>query len=500
MMSEPYYPDALPAPAPIANVEAEAALLGALLTKNELFDVAIEYLGAADFYEAVHGRIFSAIRDEVALGNRATPITLRPHFAHDTAMQDLGGPDYLARLTGSGAALLGVKDFARQIADLARTRELHEKASAVLAEIADTSKGVNPARHAAALEAIAFSATASKSERSELFTLSDSINRARERVVHIQTSGIPTGAVAADLPELTKAIGPLERKHFHVWAGRPGMGKSAVLCGAARSMGMGDLMVPAEERQRFGVGIISLEMSDIDLGTRFAADVALSLGHEIPHAKIRDAKLTDRDLEVLGWCAQQVESAPVELADVSGITMARVVSLARQMKRSIEAKGYTFDVLFIDYLQLIQADARYAGNRVQEVSEISMACKRLAKELNCAVVALSQLSRAVEQREIKTPMLSDLRESGSIEQDADTVMFLFREWYYLKDREPDQQAKPREWEAWNIAMRATENVIEFIVPKRRGGAAGRASATWIPAFSAVRAKDYYSANPGSLYQ
>lgn len=471
----------------IANIEAEAALLGAMLHDNATFDTAIEFVGAADFYEPIHATIFTHVQDQIALGRRASAVSLMPLLADDPQIGDLGGPSYLKQLVAAGAGA-GAKDFAVQIADLSKLRRLHDQSVDVLDDIRRMKHGVNPAKYASSLESLAFDVTASKSDRTNIFTVADSIRRVAARVRKIQAEGAPTGAVAPDIPELTEAIGPLERTHLHIWAGRPGMGKSALMCGAARSMAAAG----------YGIGVISLEMGDIDLGQRFAADVALSLDEKIKHATIRDAKLTDRELQVLDWCAEKVDDMPLKLVDIAGVTLARVAMIARRMKREFEAQGKTLDVLFVDYLQLIAPDGKQDG-RVNEVSAVSMGLKRLAKELDCAIVALSQLSRAVEQREIKIPQLSDLRDSGSIEQDADTVLFLYREYYYLKNAEPNYEQKPQQWEAWKTSLEFARYNLDLICAKRRGGETSRKICTFLPEHSAVRGKAFFNDNIGGMF-
>lgn len=479
--------DDLPDTPVIANIEAEAALLGAMLHDNSTFDTAIEFVTGSDFYEPIHATIFGHIQDAIALGRRASAVSLMPLLVDEPQISELGGPSYVKQLVAAGAGV-GAKDFAVQIADLSKLRRLHDQSTDVLDEIRRMKHGVNPAKYAAQLESLAFDVTASKNDRTNIFTVADSIRRVTARVRKIQAEGAPTGAVAPDIEELELAIGPLERTHLHIWAGRPGMGKSALMCGAARSMAS----------QGYGIGVISLEMGDIDLGQRFAADVALSLGEKILHASIRDAKLGERELEILDWCAEQVDKLPLKLVDMAGITLARVAMIARRMKREFEAEGKTLDVLFVDYLQLIVPDGKQDG-RVNEVSAISMGLKRLAKELDIAVVALSQLSRAVEQREVKIPQLADLRDSGSIEQDADTVLFLYREYYYLKNAEPDHIQKPQAWEAWKQSLESCRYSLDLICAKRRGGETNRKVCTFLPAHSAVRSRDYFNDNIGGMF-
>lgn len=469
--------DSPPEDAALTNVHSEAALLGALMLNNAIYGDILELVASRDFSEPLHQRIFDAIGDEIGRGRLATSVTLRPAFESDPAIASVGGVGYLAQLTGSSAVSIGARSFAAQIADLAKMRRLYARTQEVLVEMMGSGE-VNPSLFANRIEAIAYDESAPKVERSRAFTMAESIDQVEEQIRKIQAEGKPIGAIAPDIPELEEAIGPLQRQHLHIWAGRPGMGKSALMCGAARSMAQAG----------YGVGVVSLEMGEIDLGQRFAADVAYSFGEEILHSRIRDAKLDDRELRVLAWAADQVREYPIRLVDVSGINMARLSLILRRMKRELEAKGQSLDVAFVDYLQLLHADRR-TDNRVSDITEVSSGLKRLAKELNISIVALSQLSRAVEQRENKRPQLSDLRESGSIEQDADTVLFVFRESYYLTATEPHPN-KHAQWVEWDLAMRACRDDIEFIVPKRRGGATGSAKAKFLRHLQAIRGRDH----------
>lgn len=473
---------ALPAPADAprvpSNIEAEQALLGALLIENRVFDTAVEYVTASDFYEPVHARIYATIQDQIAMGRIVTPVTLKPHFDGDEAMQQLGGIGYLLQLTGDGQGLLAPKELSQQIANLSKLRTLQAGAQEVLTELLE-DPSVHAAQMGAKMEAVAFEATASKHDRTAIFSVAESITRVVDRVKHIQTTGEAVGAVASDIPELAQVIGPIERKHLHVWAARPGMGKSALMCSAARSMA----------QDGYGVGIISLEMGDIDLGQRFAADICLNLQEPILHALIRDAKLSPEQVKTLMWAAAQVDKMPLKMVDTSGITISRLAMILRRMKREFEAVGQSFDVVFVDYLQLLDPD-KSTGNKVSDMTFVSNSLKRLAKELDVGMVALSQLSRAVEQRENKIPQMSDLRETGAIEQDADTICFLYREEYYLKNREPDRNERLREWEEWKHTIDACRDHLDLIVPKRRGGATNRTQVTFLREHQAVRARDF----------
>jgi replicative DNA helicase len=477
----------------LCNVEAEAALLGALMIDNRFFDRVVDILDADDFYDPVHYRIYSAIRDQVAMGRNASPVTLRSLFEHDEQINQpgYGGAGYLALLTGSGAAIIGTIDFARQIAEYGKQRRMRDGLLECLRDMNDTAYEPNAAEHAARIEAIAYEASAGKSTRSTVFSLSDAIDRTVAEVVEAQRTGEPIGAIAAEIMDLTEAVGPIVRGHVQTWAGRPGMGKSALMCSAARAMASGDLSLPKEERRQYGVGVVSLEMGEIDLGQRFAADVAMAYGEKILHSAIRDAKLTAREIKVLSWCADQLRDIPIRLDDAAGITMSQLAMKARRMKRELQARGSDLDVLFIDYLQLLHPDRKH-DNRVGDLTEITQGTKRLAKELNCGIVQLSQLSRAVEQREDKVPKLADLRESGTIEQDSDVVMFLYREAYYLEQSEPDSVAKPREWEEWSMAIRAVRDRMDLVVGKRRAGATGRKHVTFLREHQAVRASSFFA--------
>lgn len=479
-------PEQLPVTSAIANIEAEAALLGALMVDNRLFSDVVERVSTEDFFEPLHQRIFETISEEIARGKRANPVTIKIYFENDPAMKEVGGVGYLGQLTGSGAGVIGARDFASQISELAKSRRLYDRTMAILADLReDASKAVAAA---AAIEAVAYEESAARTESARSFSVAQSVDRVVDRIRSIRESGQAIGAVAPDIPELEKVIGAMERKAMIVIAGRPGMGKSALATSMLRSMAAAG----------YGCGMISLEMGDIDLGQRFAADVALSYNEPIKHSRIRDALVDDRELQIIAWCADQIRQMPLRLVDASSLTMSRVAMKARQMKRELEAQGSTLDVLVIDYLQLIHSDRRF-DNKTAEVSSVSAGIKELAKELDCAVVALSQLSREVEKREDKKPQLSDLRESGSIEQDADVVCFLYREEYYLAQREPDARDKPREHEQWSLSMSGCRDHLDLLVPKRRAGATGRAQCLFIREHQAVRASNYYSIAPGALF-
>jgi replicative DNA helicase len=466
-----------------SNPDAEMMLLSAIMIHNDTLGEIAEHVRPDDFSDAFHRFIFGATIGLIAKGVQANPVTLRPLLV-GTDAEIKRSWEYLVGLSGDnrGTSLVGFRDIAVQVGELGRVRRLVEGVEGRILKL--RQEGVEwgeAVKFATEIEAMAYAAGEMPGERSKTFSIADSIDRVIGRIEEIRRTGEPIGATAPDIPELSEVVGPLERSHFHVWAGRPGMGKSGLMCSAARSFASNG----------HGVGIISLEMSDVDLGTRFCAEVALSLNEPIRHDAIRDAKVTDSELKSLIHAAEMVREMPIRLADLNGITLSRVAMKARQMKRELEARGHTLDVLFVDYLQLVHSDRTY-DNKVAEVTDVSAGLKRLAKELDCAVVALSQLSRKTEERDKddKRPRLSDLRDSGSIEQDADTVCFLYREEYYLKDREPNRSEKPALWEAWDVAMMACRDELELLVPKRRSGKEGKAKVQFLRTYQSVRSKGF----------
>src|SRR4051794_18622098 len=423
------------------NVEAEAALLGALMIDNRLVEDVQLKLQPHHFYEPLHGRIYEAIL-RMTDGNRiANPVTLRPLFESDETIKEVGGPAYLAQLTGSGAAVIGARDFAHQIYDLALLRALVGVGRDLVEGALDTSEDVAPLAQIERAETELYKVAEEGGAEGRAKSFSDATKEALEMAERALNSGGHLSGFTTGLESLNSKIGGLHKSDLMIVAGRPGMGKSSLAtnigfaCAQRLLRDQEDGIEPAKSAGA-PVALFSLEMSADQLATRILAEES-----GISSENLRMGKISQQEFRHLARAAAELQSLPLYIDDTPGLTIAALRTRARRLKRQ---KG--IGMVIIDYLQLLQGSGRGSNdNRVQEISEISRGLKQLAKELDVPVIGLSQLSRAVEEREDKRPQLSDLRESGSIEQDADIVLFIYREDYYLKAQEvemptPDEAA------------------------------------------------------------
>ena len=465
------------APALPANVEAEAALLGALMVDNRLVEDVQIRLKAHHFFEPLHGRIYDSILRLTDKNMIANPVTLRPLFEADEAMKEVGGPAYLAQLTGSGAAVIGARDFAAQIYDLALLRALVGVGRDMVEGALDTSEDVAPLAQIERAETELYRVAEEGGSESKVKSFAEasyeSVKMA-ERALNNGggLSGITTGIVA-----LNAKIGGLHRSDLTILAGRPGMGKTAlatnIAFNAARRYAF-DLEDQIDPSKHAGasVAFFSLEMSADQLVTRVLAEQS-----DISSESIRSGKISHAEFQRFARASGELNALQFYIDDTPGLTIAALRTRARRLKRQ-----KNIGLIVVDYLQLLQGSGRSTNdNRVQEISEISRGLKQLAKELNVPVLALSQLSRAVEQREDKRPQLSDLRESGSIEQDADIVLFVYREDYYVKFGEVEMPGpldaesgseKAQKYNVWKEAFDKVQGKAEIIVAKQRHGSTG----------------------------
>jgi replicative DNA helicase len=455
------------------NVEAEAALLGALMVDNRLVEHIADKLKAEHFYEALHGRIYTAIMRECSLNRVANPITLRPYFADDPAMKEVGGAAYLAQLTGSGAAVIGARDFARQIHELAMRRELIGR----LGDVLETARSLSlesdgGTKTFAELLTEAEAAVAVVGEDNDDGTVEVTVAQAADMAM--QAAEAEAAHVRCGIDPVDAALGPLFMRDLTIVAGRPGMGKSVL----ASNYGRG-----ASQRGE-GVLLISLEMGAEQIGARVLSEMTFDFsGKGVPLSAVLARHKERAQIRRLFEVRDELEKLPFAIVDIGGCTPAKLNTLIRRWKRRFAAKGVRLRLVIVDYLQLMVPDFR-VRDRVEAITYISQGLKRAAKTNDVHIMALSQLSRAVEQREDKRPRLSDLRDSGSIEQDADNVLFLFRPEYYLMESEPQLGHDDRP--QWEALMDACRHKLECIVPKRRMGEPGKAFAEFHGAFQAVR--------------
>jgi replicative DNA helicase len=469
------------APAPEAstlphNVEAEAALLGALMIDNRLAEDVQLKLRPDHFYEPLHARIYEQILKLIDRNMIASPVTLRPLFDADEEMKELGGPAYLAQLTGSGAAIIGARDFAEQIYELALLRALVGVGREMVENALDTSEDVDPKSQIEQAEASLYRVAEEGGGASSVKTFAEATRLAVQMAEKALNTGGGLSGLTTGLDSLNAKTGGLHHSDLLILAGRPGMGKSALATNIAFNTArryvqdLEDGIAP-EKSAGAAVALFSLEMSADQLATRILAE-----NSGISSENLRMGKISQQDFRNLARAAAELESLPLYIDDTPGLTIAALRTRARRLKRQ---RG--IGLVIVDYLQLLQGTGRNGGNdnRVQEISEISRGLKTLAKELNVPVLALSQLSRAVEQREDKRPQLSDLRESGSIEQDADIVLFIYREEYYVAGREPKRPIEGDDakiWDGhaeWMRDMERVNGMAELIIAKQRHGATGK---------------------------
>jgi replicative DNA helicase len=455
------------------NVEAEAALLGALMIDNRLVEDVQMKLRPDHFFEPLHGRIYDAILRLADRNMVANPVTLRPTFEADEAMKELGGPAYLATLTGSGAAIIGARDFAQQVYDLALLRALIGVGRDMVEGALDTSEDVAPLQQIEKAETELYKVAEAGGAEGKAKSFAEATRDALQMAEKALNSGGHLSGFTTGLEALNSKMGGLHKSDLIIVAGRPGMGKSALgtnMAFAAAQRFLRDMEDGIEPSKSAGApaALFSLEMSADQLATRI-----LSEQSGITSENLRTGRISREEFRELARAAAELESLPLYIDDTPGLTIAALRTRARRLKRQ-----KNIGLVVVDYLQLLQGTGKGGSeNRVQEISEISRGLKQLAKELDVPVIGLSQLSRAVEQREDKRPQLSDLRESGSIEQDADIVLFIYREDYYLKAVEPDypmpnELEKLSKYEEWKAKFDSAAGKAEVIVAKQRHGSTG----------------------------
>ena len=458
------------------NIEAEAALLGALMIDNRLIEDVGLKLRPHHFFEPLHGRIYEAILRLTDTNRVANPVTLKPLFEADEGMKEVGGVAYLAQLTGSGAAVIGARDFAEQVYDLALLRALVGVGRELVEGALDTSEDVAPLAQIERAESELYKVAEEGGAEGKAKSFAEATKEALRVAEAALNSGGGLSGITTGLTDLNARMGGLHRSDLIILAGRPGMGKTSLATNIAFSAATRFLQDQADgidpgRSAGAPVAFFSLEMSADQLATRVLAEQS-----EVTGEQIRSGKIQAQEFKKLARAAAELTSLPLYIDDTPALTIAALRARARRLKRQ---KGISMVV--VDYLQLLQGTGRGSSgeNRVQEISEISRGLKQLAKELHVPVLALSQLSRAVEQREDKRPQLSDLRESGSIEQDADIVLFIYREDYYVASREPKRPAEGddakvhEDHEQWARDMNRVYGLAELIVAKQRHGATGK---------------------------
>jgi replicative DNA helicase len=475
-----------------ANLDAEAAFLGAVLIDNRVIEELIVPIRAEHFFEALHQRIYARVLTLIERNATASPVTLRPYFEADEALKDLGGTSYLAQLTANGAGLLAPRELAQQIYDLALLRELVSVGRGLVEGALDTSEDVSPMDRIAKAEADLFRVAEGAATGTEAATFREAALTAIKMAEAAMNSGGGLSGKTTGLASIDQKTSGLHKSDLIILAGRPGMGKTSLATNIAFNCAEEHLKWQSEGGEfNYGapVAFFSLEMSADQLATRILAEQA-----EISSEALRSGKMSREDFQKLSFASQRLAELPLYIDDTPALTIASLRTRARRMKRR-----HDIGLIIVDYLQLLQGSGRGNDNRVNEISEISRGLKTLAKELSVPVIALSQLSRAVEQREDKRPMLSDLRESGSIEQDADMVWFVFRDDYYhllVKPDTPDGMSSSEaseKYRAWEEKYEQIVGRATLIVAKQRHGSTGNVRLHFqseITKFTSPNFKDY----------
>ncbi len=456
---------------PPANLEAEQALLGALLANNKAYERVSEFLAPEHFADPIHGRIYQAIARRVEAGQLADAVTLKAEFEHSGILAEVGGTAYLAQLLGAMVGIINAGDYGRAIHDSWIRRQLVDLGEVVVNRAFGDEEAIDGRAQIEAAEQALFDLATRGSAEGGFITfdraLTEAITgaeRAFRRSGHV--SGLSTG-----LRDLDQRLGGLHPADLLILAGRPGMGKTAlatkIAFGAALAL---RAEAAAGAAPRAAVAIFSLEMSAEQLAARILAENA-----RISSDRIRRGDIAQRDFDRFVEVSRTLTGLPLEIDDTPAITLSALRTRCRRLKRT---SGLALVV--VDYLQLMRpAAGTRPENRVLEISQITQGLKAIAKELAVPVMALSQLSRAVESRDDKRPQLSDLRESGTIEQDADAVMFIYRDEYYLQQRAPKQLAFESEEKyqdalaKWQRDMDQVYNKAELFIAKQRHGPTGK---------------------------
>ena len=435
------------------NIEAEQSIIGSILVSNEIFDEINLIISNKNFYDPMHQKIFSAIEKLIYGGMLANPITLKNYFENEK--DELNIPEYLVKITKFSTSSRQSIEYSKLIYDLYVKRELIKISTDVIDNVKLNDMDLNGQKIIENSEKALFDLAEKGSFNSSLIKFDEAMRQTIEMASNAYKNdegivGVPTGLI-----DLDERLGGLHKSDLVIIAGRPSMGKTALATNiafyAAKKIQEGD--------KKSSVAFFSLEMSSEQLSTRILAEQSQIKSNDIRRGKISEDQF-DKFIET----SKNISELPLYIDETPAISIAALSNRARRIKRK-----YGLDLIVVDYIQLMRA-ANFKDGRVQEISEITQGLKAIAKELSVPVLALSQLSRAVEQRDIKKPQLSDLRESGSIEQDADVVMFVYREAYYLEKLEP--RAATVEHAEWQAKMNEVANLAEIVIGKQRHGPTG----------------------------
>jgi replicative DNA helicase len=463
-------------PPALINLETEAGLLGALMVNNSLVDQVSERVSVEDFSEPLHRSIYATILSEVAAGRSASPPTLRNHFINDPDIEEAGGVGYLGQLTSFPGVQIGVWDFVRTVSDLAKRRRLLDQMKALQADV--TVLTDNPVESLVDKIDNALSAALQRTQTTTSLTIAQAWDRTMQAIEDEAAGKGPQGIRIKGLDDFNQLTGGLRRGELLYLGGRTSMGKTAValkITTGAADAGNGTLFV-------------SLEMRVNELTERVISDVIFEYGNSPTCEAISSGKLNAFDRERVAAARAKIDTWPLIITDPSSLSIGRLAMMIRRYQRQMAARGQALDLVVIDYLGLIKGSGR-STKRYEEVGEISRTLKQVAKECDVALIVLAQLNRETERREDKRPQLSDLRDAGDIEQDADHVMFVYREQYYLERSEPDPSDKKRA--EWELGMAAARDKVELLSAKVRRGRVGRRVCHFFADHQAVRGSSFF---------
>jgi replicative DNA helicase len=449
------------------NIEAEQALLGAILVNNEAFYRVSDFLEPVHFFEPIHQQIYQLARDLIRAGKLATPVTLKTFLDANVDIGGLTVSQYLARLAAEATTIINAEDYGRTVYDLSVRRALIQVGEAMVNVAYDAPVDFSPRDQIEDAERRLYELAETGRYDGGFQRFAQALTTAIDMAAHaFQRDGKLSG-IATGLDDLDRMMGGLQQSDLVILAGRPGMGKTALATNIGYNIAKawrGEIKPDGHTSTVNGgiVGFFSLEMSAEQLATRIIAEQT-----GIPANQIRRGGISESDFEKIKDYSIELQNIPLYVDETGGLSVAQLAARARRLKRQ---RG--LDLLVIDYLQLLQGSTRRsAENRVQEITEITTKLKALAKELNVPILALSQLSRQVESRDDKRPQLSDLRESGSIEQDADVVLFVYREEYYHQMRKP-LEANREKFAEWLAEADKVHGKAEVIISKQRHGPTG----------------------------
>jgi len=439
------------------NIEAEQAVIGSILVSNDIYDEISSYIDSNKFFDPIHAKIFETIEILISKGLLANPITLKSYFENNEGLKELGGQEYLIKITKFSTSVKQAIDYANIVQEMHVRRELIKISESVLDEASNkneiSSTGEEMIQNAEkSLFDLAERGHFNQSFMKFESALKQTIDMAKSAYQNDDgIVGVPTG-----LTDLDARLGGMHKQDLIIIAGRPSMGKTAL----ATNIAFHAAKNIEKKGSKSAVAFFSLEMSSEQLSTRI-----LSEQSKIKSNDIRRGKVSEKEFEQFIETSRNIYELPLYIDETPAITIAAISNRSRRIKRL-----FGLDLIVVDYIQLMRSGRKMENNRVQEISEITQGLKALAKELDVPVLALSQLSRQVEQRDDKKPQLSDLRESGSIEQDADVVMFVFREAYYLERKEPSLGTV--EHSEWQQKMEEISRLAEIMIGKQRHGPTG----------------------------